>query len=160
MHKSERLGTKLIIFGVLLAIVVVFILFVLPIVFTSSTDLRLGDAIFRAKIALNSKDRVKGLIGESELASDRALLMAYPTEGEWGISMNNMTIPIDIVWLDANKKVIFIVKNVSPDSSKSVTHFPKTSAKYVIELPAGTVDSKSIKVNGVAKFKLNTQDIK
>ena len=160
MHKSERLGTKLLIFGVLLAIVAAFILFVLPIVYTPSTDLRLGDGIFRAKIAMNSDDRAKTLIGESALASDRALLMAYPTQDEWVISMKDMTIPVDIVWLDANKKVIFIVKNVSPDSSKLVTHSPKTSAKYVIELSAGTVDSKAIKVNSLAKFQLNTQDIK
>ena len=160
MHKSEKLGTKLIIFGVLLAIIAAFIILVLPIMLTPSTDLQLGDGLFRAKIAQNSDSREKGLIGESGLASDRALLMAYPTESEWGISMKDMTIPIDIVWLDVDKKVIFIVKNASPDSSKSVTHYPKSSAKYVVELPAGTVDSKAIKIGGVAKFQLNIQDIK
>jgi uncharacterized membrane protein (UPF0127 family) len=37
---------------------------------------------------------------------------------------------------------------------------PKIPAKYVIELPAGTVDSKAIKSNSMAIFQINETDIK
>jgi len=160
MRKSESFGTTLIISGILLVVGVAFLLFILPIILYPSSDLRLGDGIFRARVALNDADRIKGLTNENGIEPDQALLMAYPSEDKWGVSMKNMNIPIDIVWLDKDKKVIFIVKNASPDETTVTVHYPKTLAKYVIELSAGSVDSKAIKVNSVAIFQINTRDIK
>lgn len=157
---SGDLSTTLIISGVLLTIGVTFLMFILPNLLTPSTELRLGDGIFRATIVSNDVDRAKGLSGIKELAVDQAILMAFPTESEWEVSMNDTTIPIDIVWLDKNKKVIFIVKNISPKDSKGTTYNPKTSAKYIVQLPAGTVDSKSIKTNNVAIFQIEPKVIK
>jgi len=157
---SGNLSTTLIISGVLLIIGFSFLIFILPNLLKPVTDLRLGDGIFNATIVSSKADRVKGLSGIKELASNKALLMVFPDEDKWGIYMKDMIIPIDIVWLNNKKEVVFIVKNVSPDESTSVTHYPKTAAKYVIEFPAGTVDSKAIKTNSVAIFKINPQDIK
>ena len=160
MRKSENLSTTLIIYGVLLVVAVSFIWLILPSVLNTDTTLKLGDGVFRARIALNDDDRAKGLSGVKELAPDQALLMAYPSEGKWGIWMKGMNIPIDIVWLNKDKKVIFIVKNVSPEESTSILHQPKTPAKYVIEFPAGTVDAKAINTNSKASFQINPKDIK
>jgi len=49
--------------------------------------------------------------------------------------MKDMKVPIDIVWLDSNKRVVHIVKESSPDDSTSITFTPLSQAKYVIELP-------------------------
>ncbi len=157
---SGNLSTTLIISGVLLAVGTTFLMFVLPNLLKPSTELRLGDGIFKTTIVSNDVDRTKGLSGIKEIAIDQAILMAFPTESEWGVNMNNTTIPIDIVWLDKSKKVIFIVKNVSPKDSKGITYTPKTPAKYIVQLPFGTVDSKAIKINSVAIFQIDSQVIK
>ena len=157
---SGNLSTTLIIAGVLLTIGITFLMFILPNLLKPSTELRLGDGIFKTTIVSNDVDRAKGLSGVKELAPDQAILIAFPTENEWGVSTNDTAIPIDVVWLDNNKKVIFIVKNVSSKNSKGITYKPKTPAKYIVQLPAGTVDSKAIKTNKVAIFQIDSQVIK
>jgi len=120
----------------------------------------LGNGIFHADLAIDETARTKGLSGISELASNKALLMVFPGEGKWGIWMKNMKIPIDIVWLDKDKKVVYIVKNASPEDSTSTTFEPKMPAKYVIEVPAGTVDGSAVNINQMAIFQVNEGDIK
>lgn len=156
----KDIGIKLIVGLVLLTVFAAAYFVILPNLPQSTTDLRLGDGFFRASIAANDNDRTKGLSGVTQLAPNQALLMAYPAEGEWGIWMKDMKVPIDIVWLNKDKKVIYIVKNVSPDDSTFRTFVPKTPALYVVELPAGTIDSKAISTDSTAIFQINTGDIK
>ena len=160
MSGRKDKGMWLIIIGILMIVATTFIYVVLPNLPQSTTDLKLGDGVFRASIAANDTDRAKGLSGVTQLASNQALLMAYPSDSKWGIWMKDMKVPIDIVWLNSDKKVVYIVKNVAPDDSTSVTYTPKTSAKYVVELPAGTVDSKAINPDSMAVFQINESDIK
>jgi len=157
---SGNLSTTLIISGVVLTIGVTFLMVILPNLLKPPIELRLGDGIFKTTIVSNDVDRAKGLSGVKELAPDQAIMMAFPTESEWGASIKDTTIPIDIVWLDKSKKVIFIVKNISPKDSKGITYTPKTPAKYIVQLPFGTVDNKAIKINSVAIFQIDSQVIK
>lgn len=157
---SGNLSTTLIISGVLLIVGATFLLVVLPNIVKPPTSMWLGDGIFRTKLALNNNDRTKGLSRLNKLDSDQALLMAYPSEGKWGIWMKDMNFPIDVVWLDKNKKVIFLVKNALPEDSTTVSYKPDTLAKYVVELPAGTVDDKSITTKNSAVFQINSEEIK
>jgi hypothetical protein len=117
----------------------------------------LGDGIFRISIAETQLARERGLSGKSELANDQALLMVFPSEDKWGIWMKNMNFPLDIVWLGSNKKVIYIVKNATYDDQTTV-YKPKSPAKYVVEVPAGTVTTKSIGIGAQAIFQLDGED--
>ncbi len=126
----------------------------------SSTSLRIGDGVFRARVAYTQDDREKGLSGVTNMSADQALLMVYPDSGKWGIWMKDMKIPIDIIWLDQDKKVVFIVKNAYPDEENLRTYVTKMPAKYVIELPAGTVDSRAIKFDSVATFHIDEGGVK
>ncbi|MEI7539333.1 MAG: DUF192 domain-containing protein [Candidatus Saccharibacteria bacterium] len=159
MNTKRNIGTPLIVSCVVLGILATF-MFVIPTVSRLSTNLRLGDGAFKAQMALKSSDRDKGLLGTSGLNSDQALLLAFPTEDQWGVWPKSTTFSIDIVWLNKDKKVIYIVKNISPGNTSSVVFKPKTPAKYIIEFPAGTVDRESIEINQLATFQINTDDIK
>lgn len=157
-HKDLSVGP--IIAGVLLVVIAVAVFIILPNMLQPTTSLRLGDGVFRARIALNESDRTKGLSGVTNMNADQALVMAFPSSSKWQIWMKDMKVPIDIIWLDVNKKIVYIVKNASPVDSDSKIFEPKTSAKYVIELPAGSVDAKSIKTDSTAVFEINDSDIK
>jgi uncharacterized membrane protein (UPF0127 family) len=157
IHKN--FGIVTIIGGVLLVIIVTFIIFILPNMMQPTTYLQLGDGVFRAKLATNETDRTNGLSGVTKLDSDQALLMVFPDQEKWEIGIKNIQIPVDIVWLNSGKKVIYIVKNVLPEDSASDSFSPKLSAKYVVELPAGTVDGKAISTNTTAVFQTNDQGI-
>jgi uncharacterized membrane protein (UPF0127 family) len=65
-----------------------------------------------------------------------------------------MKIPLDIIWMNSDKKVIYIVTNASPDLGTSKTFKPETPARYVLEVPAGTVMSAGIKIGNTATFSI------
>jgi len=156
----KDVGIGLIVAAMIVGIISTFIYVVVPNLPQSTTTLKLGDGVFHARIASNDNTRIKGLSGVSKMAADEALLMAYPNEDKWGIWMKDMKIPIDIVWLNSDKKVIHIVKYASPDDSTLKTYIPKAPALYVVELPAGTVESKMITTDSVATFQIDEADIK
>jgi len=158
VRKTGSLSVTLIIAGVLLTIGSTFLIFIMPNLLKPDTSVWLGNGIFKAKLATNDYERAKGLGGVEKLDPDSALLMVFPSEGRWGIVMRDMKIPIDVIWLDKDKKVVSIVKNFEPGDS--ATREPVVPAKYVIELPAGTVDSKSINKNETAIFQIDNEVIK
>lgn len=118
-----------------------------------STTLQIGDGVFRATLAMDYESRERGLAGVEELPDDEAMIFVFDHASRWGIWMKDMVIPIDIVWLDDDKKVVDIVRNVQPESiQQHTTYRPESDAKYAIEFAAGTVEAKSIKIGRMATF--------
>ena len=141
--------------AILIAVVVSFILTH----FQSTTDLRLGSGAFSAQIADTERERTKGLSGVSKMDPDDALIMVFDRDDTWGIWMKDMKVPIDILWLNSNKKVIYMVKNASPELSTDKTFKPNDPARYVIELPAGAIQANGIKVGEIAIFALQGDEL-
>lgn len=128
---------------------VMFIIFVM--LRPSVMAVQLGDGAFKAAIARTDAEHKKGLSGVEYLSQDQAMLFVFSSEGVYDIWMKDMKIPIDAVWLDSNKRVIHVEKNLQPDS------YPKTyrstaPARYIVELPAGAVEARSITINDTAGF--------
>ena len=111
---------------------------------TPSATLTLGDGQFALRVARTAAERQQGLSGTEQLPEHEALLFDFQTDDTWGIWMKDMNYPIDIVWLDASKKVVHIVKHAPPSSYPETIYRPADRARYVIELKAGAVDSKRI----------------
>lgn len=124
------------------------------------THLQLGDGVFDARIALTDTDRQKGLSGVTNLSETEALILVYNADSKWPIWMKDMDIPIDIVWLDQNKKVVDIIQNVSPSEGIDVTHIPRVKARYVVEFSAGIVKRKVIHIGSIATFELPAKDVR
>jgi uncharacterized membrane protein (UPF0127 family) len=80
------------------------------------------------------------------------MILVFPSDDKWKIWMKDMQVPIDIVWLNQDRRVVYSVTNVSPDNSDTFT--PDVPARYVVELPAGTVASRNIKAGRAAVFEI------
>lgn len=117
-----------------------------------STELRLGSGVFSVQVAQTNDALVQGLSGTESLAANEGLLMVFPVGDTWGIWMKDMLIPLDIVWMDKDKKVVHIVTDASPDLGTSKTFRPEDPALYVLEVPAGTVKQSGIAIGSVAVF--------
>lgn len=158
MSRIGERSARIIILSVVVLIIAAVATIILPQIIDDTT-VKLADGQFHAHIAKTEEQRQKGLSGISTLSSNQALLMVFPTSGRWQIWMKDMKIPIDIVWLDSDKEVIYIVEDALPKSSTKVLFSPPTDAKYVIELSAGSVVSKAIKVGQSAAFDDVTQGV-
>lgn len=119
------------------------------------TSLRLGDGVFTARVAKTPPEIDKGLSGTRSLRQDQAMIFVYDHDDKWILTMQDMHFPVDIVWLDKNKKVVYIVKNVPPESYPYEDFSPKQKARYAIEFPAGTVARKAISIDAEAVFDEN-----
>lgn len=117
--------------------------------------LHLGDGVFLTQVAKTPEALEKGLSGTHNLRENEAMLFIYDRDDKWGIWMKDMSYPIDIVWLDKDKKVVYIVKNAPPESYPFESFTPKQEARYVVELPAGTVEKKAINIGAQAAFDEN-----
>lgn len=157
VRKDLTVGPIIALILILVIIVVVFV--ILPAIQTT-VDLRLSDGIFRARIATDENDRQKAIPSTTKLDNNQAVLLAFPSEGEWGVAVKDVKVSADVVWLDKDKKVINAVTDISPDEFNTKIYYSQSSAKYLIEFPAGTVKSKAINKGDTATFEIKDGDIK
>ena len=110
---------------------------------------------YYVSIARTPEELQRGLSGTDSLAANRGMLFVFPKEDRWGIWMKDMKYPIDIVWLDKDAVVNYMVKNAQPSSynpdqpEKSIMS-PDQPARYVIELPSGTIERTGIAIGDPA----------
>lgn len=121
--------------------------------FRPVTEVHVGQAgVYRLWTATTDAELYQGLSGIEQLPPAGGLLMDFKTPGLHGIVMRDMKVPLDIVWLDDEKVVIYIVKNASPELGESKVFTPKRPARYVLELPAGSVQRDAIKLGSIVYF--------
>jgi uncharacterized protein len=118
-------------------------------------SVQLGGTAFSARIASTEEEKTRGLSGTASLAENEAMLFVYDRDDKWSIWMKDMRYPIDIVWLDKDKKVVHIVKNAPPESYPYESFASKEEARYVLELAAGTTAKRSIIIGAQAIFDEN-----
>ena len=152
-RRNNLLSWILIVFVLLLVGAAAF--FILKPQLRQHTALRLGDGVYQTWVSKTSAEREKGLSGTNKLHDDQAMLFVFGSDDKWSIWMKDMKYPIDIVWLNKDKKVVYIVKNAPPESYPYETFTPKEDARYVVELPAGTTDKKKVEIGKEAAFDEN-----
>jgi hypothetical protein len=123
--------------------------------FKPTTQVRIGSGIYSLWLADTDTARFQGLSNIEKIHLNGGLLMAFDSDRAHGIWMKDMNFPLDLIWLDSNKKVVYIVKNAPPESPARTVYTPKEPALYVLELPAGSVQKAGIKTGDTAAFKLD-----
>ena len=102
--------------------------------------------VFSLLVAETEVERELGLSEKPKLGPNEGLLMAFPSDGLHSIWMKDMNFPLDIIWLSESKEVIYIAENAQPEgASPETVYTPKKSARYVIELPAGSIRQHAIR---------------
>lgn len=115
----------------------------------------MASGVYHLRVADDESERIQGLSGVDKLPANGGLLMKFEEDALWQIWMKDMKVPVDILWLDKDKKVVYIVKNATPEMSTDRIFIPKTKARYVVELPQGSVDLSGIKNGDIAEFDEN-----
>lgn len=104
----------------------------------------IGEVALDVTVADEEHERIAGLSGTRTLGDFEGKLFIFDTNDRHGIWMKDMFIPIDIIWIDEDLKVIHIEENVLPSSYPSV-FAPDQNARFVIETNAFFVDAVKIK---------------
>lgn len=147
----RRATTAVLVVGLALVMVALVASYVAA-TFRPTIQVKVASGVYNVWMATTEASRIQGLSGVESLPAGGGLLMDFKEDAQWGIWMKDMKIPLDIVWLNGDKKIIYIVKNASPALGTETKFIPKDQARYVLELPAGAVDKAAIKVGTVASF--------
>ena len=80
----------------------------------------------------------KGLSGRTVLPQRQGMLFIFPDIVVHSMWMPNMYFPLDIVWIDTEKRIVKIEENVSPCSGthNCTSYSSLYPTKYAIELNA------------------------
>ena len=111
---------------------------------------------FSVELALTSEEKSRGLMYRESLAKDRGMLFIYEEEGEHSFWMKNVLIPLDIIWLDKDKKVVHIAENFQPCLDLPCPSIkPDGPAKYILEINAGLASEIDLSVGDELEFIIN-----
>lgn len=158
MVGNKNVGVRSIIVGILIVVFASAAYVIVPNLIRPTINLQLGDGIFRATVAETQVDRT--IVFSGSKTSNNALLKVFPQESRWNIVIRDINNAIDIVWLDKDKKVVFIIKNASSDTIQTDEFEPMVVSQYIVELPAGTVESKAIKIGSQAVFEIDESKVR
>ncbi len=146
--------TIILIIGVILILISLVVSYMLT-TFRPTTQVSIGSGVYSLWVADTDIERTQGLSGTEKLGPNGGLLMKFDTAHTHGIWMKDMNFPLDLVWLDNAKKVVYIVKNAPPENPVGTIYAPEDAALYVIELPAGSVQKSGIKTGDTANFNID-----
>jgi uncharacterized membrane protein (UPF0127 family) len=93
------------------------------------------DACIFLEYARTPVELERGLGNRDSLSADKGMLFVFPDQQVRCFWMKEMLIDIDIVWLDAGRKIVAKELDVSPDTYPQ-NFCPGAPAKYVIEVNA------------------------
>ena len=95
-----------------------------------------------AELASTDEERTRGLMFREKILSDQGMLFVFPTENLYSFWMKNTLIPLDILWLDASKRIIHVERSVPPCRRDPCPSYgPNIPALYVLELQSGAADA-------------------
>lgn len=101
-----------------------------------------GTHRFASELADTPQMRARGLMFRTELGDDEAMIFPFDTPGPRSFWMKNTPIPLDIVFIGADKRIINIARQTEPYSLAS--HRSEGAAIAVLELRGGRAEELGI----------------
>lgn len=92
--------------------------------------------------ALTEQQHEQGLMYRKSMDEARGMLFVFPNSEQRSFWMKNTFIPLDIIYISADKEIVKIVKNAVPRSEKSL--LSEKDAMYVVEVVGGFCDKYNI----------------
>ena len=102
--------------------------------------------VVKAEVMTHPQDMARGMMFRDSFPEGRAMLFIHNTPGRYPYWMYQVNLPLDIVWMDRQKRVVEIVENAPPCKGKASecqvqgagTYGGSEIASFVLELPAGS----------------------
>ena len=104
--------------------------------------MQIGNQPFTLEVAATPKAQQLGLMHRESMPADRGMIFVFPDERPLSFWMKNTLIPLDIVYLDKDGKVVSVRQMKALDESSVPSGAP---AMYAIELNQGAAARAGVK---------------
>ena len=105
-------------------------------------DIKIGQTSYRVELARTSAQRRQGLMHRERLARNGGMLLVYPRSGDHRIWMKNMRIPLTVLWIDEQFRVLQIQRLVPCQAPPCPAFSAPLPARYILELSDDEHDVK------------------
>ena len=85
----------------------------------------------------------------SKEIKDYGLVFTFKKDRKWSLHMLFVFFPIDVLWLDKNNRIVDMKENFAPFSLLAK---PKEKARFVVELPKGTIKNSDTIIGDKISF--------
>ncbi len=110
-------------------------------------------SVYSLELALTPEDQAQGLMFRESLPERTGMLFVFPEDAPHHFWMKNTMIPLDMIWMDASGKVLFICADTPPcKADPCATYGPDASARQVLEIAGGLAAKEKIMVGATLKF--------
>lgn len=125
---------------------IIFFLFLLLISCTKTTAyVKINDVIVPVEIAKTREEKTKGLMFREKL--EGGMLFVFNTTKPLSFWMKNTKIPLDIIFISENLKIVDFKKNFQPCSKDNCEIYKSYPAMYALEVNAGFIEENNITFN-------------
>ena len=128
--------TRRIVYSAIIGAFLVFVIVLVPTPKQQKTHLLLSKNEIEVTIADTLELRERGLSYRERLASNEGMLFVFQEPKPYGFWMKDMNFPIDIIWFDANRRIVWVKERADPLSYPEI-FTPSADALFVLEVPAG-----------------------
>ncbi|MCW5518026.1 DUF192 domain-containing protein [Muriicola sp. Z0-33] len=105
------------------------------------------------EIANSDYETQTGLMYRESMDANQGMLFIFPEEAMRSFYMKNTKIPLDIIYIDREKRIVSIQKNAQPFDESGL---PSTApAQYVLEVNAGLTDQWDVKQGDRIEYSKN-----
>jgi uncharacterized membrane protein (UPF0127 family) len=109
-----------------------------------------GELTFQVEVADTPAKRELGLQYRRDLPVDRGMIFLFPVESEHAFWMKNTPIPLDMIFIGRDRKIVGIVEQALPFSTDSRS-VPGAS-QFVLEINGGLAKRYGIKAGDSVRF--------
>jgi uncharacterized protein len=111
----------------------------------------------RVELATTEKERQYGLMGRARLPEGRGMLFVHEEVSPHAYWMYHCKIGLDIVWMDADHRIVEMSPNTPPCTGKASTcqnYGGQEPSKFALELPVGDIAKHRLAVGETINFQL------
>lgn len=112
---------------------------------------KIGEQVVKVELASTVESQEKGLSGREKLGENTGMLFVFKDSGIYSFWMKDMKFAIDIIWINEDRNIVFIKKNVLP-STFPETFSPEKKSLYVLELVSGFSEKNNLKEGNFVEF--------
>ena len=104
----------------------------------------------RVEVVTRPEEQARGLMHRQHLDADSGMLFVYTAEDRRYFWMKNTYIPLDMVFIGANRRIVGIVRNAEPLTA--VRREVDAPSQYVLEVNAGFTQRHGIRAGSPVRL--------
>lgn len=105
------------------------------------------------EIAADDPTRQQGLMYRDQLPESNGMIFMFPQPGQYPFWMKDTLIPLDMIWIDEQRRIVHVKTAVPPCHGDPCPSYPPQAvAKYVLEVAAGVAPKHKLKAGDGLRF--------